>query len=146
MNYLKSLFFNFLTVFFANQLLPGIEVVNTSKLPHIGGDILFPLALGLLNSLIYPILRLIDQRVSFVRLGLISFILNFSSYALLKLLPISIQISSVEGYLFASVTVSVFSFLINYLEMNAHQHGHPKQQEVIEVPPEVTKNPQDPPL
>ena len=36
--YLKSLFFNFLTVFFANHIFSGIEVTSQTKLPHIGGD------------------------------------------------------------------------------------------------------------
>ena len=46
MTYLKSLFFNFLVVFFANHVLPGIEVVKPTKLPHIGGDLTFAIALG----------------------------------------------------------------------------------------------------
>jgi uncharacterized membrane protein YvlD (DUF360 family) len=124
MNYLKSLFFNFLTVFFANHILPGIEVIDQTKLPHLGGDLPFAIGLGFLNSLIYPILKLVDRRLSLLRIGMIALVLNFAAYALLKLLPIGIQVSTIEGYIFASAVVTFGSFLTNYLEMKAGQHHH----------------------
>ena len=128
MNYLKSLFYNFLTIFFANHILPGVEVTSPTRLPHLGGDLPFALALGFLNSLIVPILKLVDQRLSLLRIGMIALILNFTSYALLQILPIGIHISSIEGYLFAALSVSIGSFLTNYLEMNATQHHHTQEE------------------
>lgn len=123
MTYLKSLFFNFLVVFFANHILPGIEVVSHTKLPHLGGDIPFAIVLGLLNSLIYPALKLINRQVTPLRIALIAVILNFVVYALLKLFSfVGIQIETVEGYLFASVVVALGSFLTNFLEFKHHQH------------------------
>ena len=140
MNYLKSLFFNFLTVFFANHILPGIEIVSPTKLPHLGGDLPFAVALGLLNSLIVPILRLVDRRVSFLRIAMIALILNFTAYALLKILPIGIYVSSMEGYLIAALCVSIGSFLTNYFEMNRVQHHH------AEDSPKTPPKQEDPPL
>jgi uncharacterized membrane protein YvlD (DUF360 family) len=85
MNYAKSLFFNFLIVFFANHILPGISVNGITKIPHIKSDLLFPLCLGLMNSLIYPILRIFGPSVSWFRMGALALILNFVAYAILKI-------------------------------------------------------------
>lgn len=123
MSYLKSLFFNFLTVFFANHILPGIQVVSQTKLPHLGADLPFAFALGLLNSLIYPVMKLIKVRISLLRIAMVALLLNLVVYAIVKFFPIGIDLT-MEGYLFAAVVVSLGSFLTNYLEMKHGQHHH----------------------
>lgn len=122
MYYLKSLFFNFLTVFFANHVLPGIEVVNQTKLPHVGGDLMFAFGLGLVNSLIDPMLSLF-RRASIGSIALLAILMNFVAYALLKLMPIGIHISSIAGYLLAASVVALGSFLTNLLEMRHRTRG-----------------------
>ncbi|PIS02762.1 MAG: hypothetical protein COT85_01650 [Chlamydiae bacterium CG10_big_fil_rev_8_21_14_0_10_42_34] len=117
MYYLKSLVLNFLVVFFADHILPGIEVTDQTRLPHIGGDLIFAAALGLLNSLIYPILKMIKHDASTMKIVLFSVILNFAAYGIVKLLPLGIQVLSVEGYLFAAVVVALGGFLTNFFEM-----------------------------
>ena len=129
MNYIKSLFFNFLVVFFADHILPGIEVVDQTKLPHFGGDLLFSVALGFLNSLIFPFLKLVDRNLTALRIAMIALVLNFAAYALLKLLPVGIQVITVEGYILAAVVVSLGSFLTNYLEL---KHNRQKAQSKID--------------
>lgn len=124
MNYLKGLLISFLIVFFANHILPGIEVTDQTKLPHIGGDLIFSFSLGLLNSAIYPGLKLLRQEVSALKIALIVLILNFIAYALVKFLPIGVQVMSVEGYFLGAAVVAVGSFTLNYLEMKRH-HSHP---------------------
>jgi len=124
MNYLKCLFFNFLTVFFANHILPGIEVINQTKLPHLGGDIPFAVGLGFLNSLIYPVLKL-THCFTIPHLAIVSIVLNFAAYAVLKFLPIGIHISSIEGYLFPAILVTVISFITNYYEMKGNHPPPP---------------------
>ena len=125
MNYLKSLSINFLVVFFADHILPGIEVTHT-KLPHIGGDLILAIALGLLNSLIYPILKLIKSEASSLKIALISFILNFATYGVVKLIPIGVTLTSVEGYILVSTIVTLSGFTTNYFEMRRHHsHHHP---------------------
>lgn len=119
MRYLKGLFFNFLIVFFANHILPGIGVADQTKFPHFGDDLLFALALGFLNSLIYPILRLIGKHQSAMRIAIFAVALNFAAYAVLKFLPLGIHIMSVEGYLLTSFFVSLGSFLTNFFEMKS---------------------------
>jgi len=122
MNYLKSLIINFLVIFFSNHIIPGIEVADYTKIPHIGGDLIFPFVLGLLNSLIFPILKVINQHMSAMKIALISLILNFAAYGIVKLLPIGILVTSVEGYIFASAAVTIGSFLTNYFEMKRVVH------------------------
>lgn len=135
MTYLKSLFFNFLVTFFANHILPGIEVMKPTKLPHIGADLAFAIALGLLNSLIYPVLKLINRRATLGRISLIAFVLTFLSYGILKFAPIGITIMSLEGYLIASAIVTLGSILTNYLEM---RHAAPKVPKPPEMPPPIS--------
>lgn len=124
MNYLKSLFFNFLAVFFANHILPGIDVINQTKLPHLGGDLPFAIVLGLLNSLIYPAFKLLKRHAGVLRIIAVALILNFGAYAILKLISaIGIRVSSFEGYFAASIVVTLGSFLTNFLEMKHDQRN-----------------------
>lgn len=116
MHYLKSLFFNFLIVFFANHVLPGIDALDHTKLPHIGGDLIVAIVLGLLNSLIFPLLKFVN-RVSFIKIAGLAVVINFVAYALLKVIPAGIQISTIEGYFLAAGLVTIGSCLTNYFEM-----------------------------
>jgi hypothetical protein len=115
--YLKNLAYNFLTVFFTNYLFPGIDVVHLSKLPHIGGDLLFALVMGLLSSLIYPVLKVIDPTIHLARIGIVAGGLSFGAYAVLKFAPLGIEVKTVEGYFFASLAVALGAFLTNFFEM-----------------------------
>lgn len=130
MYYLKTLFFNFLVIFFANHILPGIIVLNQTKLPHIGGDLIFPLILGFANSLIFPFFRLFRQRVTMIKTLLVTIIINFVAYAIVKLLPLGIQVTTLEGYLLVSLVVTISSIFITFLEAR-----HFKQNVPIDVPP-----------
>jgi uncharacterized membrane protein YvlD (DUF360 family) len=113
--------FNFFIVFFANHILPGIDVVNQTKLPHIGGDLMFAIALGFINSLIYPLLKVFHQ-ATVLKIAGLSLVVNFISYAILKLLPIGIHVTSFIGYLSAALLVSFGSFILNVLEMKYKKH------------------------
>lgn len=116
MKYLKNFLICFFIVFFVNYLFPGIDIVNQSKLPHIGGDFTFAAILGLLNSLLYPALFAIDRQSTILRLSVVTFILNFLAYALLKLLPFGVYVTRIEGYLTASSAVSFGSIILNYIQ------------------------------
>lgn len=125
MNYLKNLAINFLVVFFSDHILPGIEVTNQAKLPHLGGDLIFAFVLGLLNSLIYTALRMIHGAASGLKIAIVCLILNFAAYALVKLIPIGIQVQTVEGYVMAAAIVSIGSFLTNFFEMKNRNSQNP---------------------
>ena len=130
MIYLKSLVINFLIIFFANHILPGINVINQTKLPHIGGDLIFAVALGFLNMLIFPVLRLSLREVNWIKSAILAIILNFVVYAIVKIVPpIGIKITSVQGYVVASLVVAVGSFITNFYEM---KRSKPKKPEMPE--------------
>lgn len=134
MRYLKSLFFNFLVVFFVNHVLPGIDVVSQAKLPHIGGDLLFAIILGAINSLIFPVLKLAGK-ASLMKIAGLSLGINLIAYALLKLIPFGIRISSIQGYLLAALFVAIGSFLTNYFEMKrARCHSPSNDDEGLPFP------------
>jgi uncharacterized membrane protein YvlD (DUF360 family) len=115
--YIQGWFVNFLIIFFANHMLPGISVKVPAKLPHIGGDLLFAMILALLNSCVLPVLRFLDRSLPLPKLILTSVILNFAAYALLKFLPIDLHVESVEGYLLATIVVTTGSILAHLREM-----------------------------
>ncbi|HSX37327.1 MAG TPA: phage holin family protein [Chlamydiales bacterium] len=144
MCYLKTFFFNVFIVFFADYILPGIDVTSITKLPHFGWDVIFPILLGLINSLIYPILKLLHQATAFKILGFCLGI-NFIAYASLKVLPIGIHITSFMGYVIAALVVSIGSFLLNFFEMRhkknqGHfQHTFKSSNEYQETPQEKDK-------
>jgi hypothetical protein len=122
MYYLKTLMFNFFIVFFANHILPGVDVVNQTKLPHVGGDLMFAIALGFINSLIYPLLKVFNQ-ATVLKIAGLSLGVNFLSYAILKLLPIGIHVTSFTGYFSAALLVSFGGFILNVFEMKYKKHG-----------------------
>lgn len=132
MSYLKNFLIGFFIVFFANYLFPGIDVVNQTKIPHIGGDLIFAAGLGLLNSLIFPLLKALDRHLSLVRISVVALLLNFAAYVLLKLLPFGVFVTSVEGYLTASIAVSIGSILLGYAQLRHHRNKPPSHK-----PPET---------
>lgn len=77
---------------------------------------MFALGLGLLNSLIYPILRMISLRLLALKIFLCAFVLNFIACGILKIASLGISIGSFKGYAILSLTISVGSFLINFFE------------------------------
>ena len=79
MNYLKSLVINFLVIFFSDHILPGIQVIDQTKLPHIGGDMILAVGLGFLNSLIYPVMKGLHKDPSSIKIAFSALILNFAA-------------------------------------------------------------------
>jgi uncharacterized membrane protein YvlD (DUF360 family) len=118
MTYFKSLFFNFLAIFFANHMIPGIDVLHPTKFPHIQGDLIFAFALGFLLSLIYPLMRLFRIPLDGMKIGLVSFCMSFLSYAVINFLPVEIHVTSFSGFFWGALLVFCSSFLTNYLEIN----------------------------
>ncbi len=122
MTYLKSLFFNFLIVFFANHVLPGIEP-GEHKLPHVGPDLIFAAALGVANSLIYPILKVIPQGASLPKIIMVAIVMNLVAYALMKFAPLGIEVTGIESFFIAVGIVSLGSILTNFMELKHAQNN-----------------------
>lgn len=119
MTYFKSLFFNFLAVFFANHIIPGLKIEYYTKLPHIEGDLIFAFSVGFLNSLIYPIMRLFSNESHF-RIGLASFIISVGSYSIVNLLPIGVHVTTASAFVWCSLVVWFCSYLTNHLELRRY--------------------------
>ena len=130
MTYFKSLFFNFLIIFFVNHILPGIEIDYYTKLPEIKGDLIFAFSLGFLNSLIYPALRMFHPRPTHIKIGLISFILSFGAYSIVNLLPLGIHVTKAGAYIWAGLIVWFGSYLTNHLELRHYQRVKELEDEV----------------
>lgn len=120
MTYFKSLFINFLVVFFVNHVIPGVEIAYYTKLPHIGGELIFAFSLGFINSLIFPVLRLFQFSPSHFKIGLISFIVSFGAYSIVNLLPVGIRVSTAGAYIWSSLVVWFASYLTNHLEFKKY--------------------------
>ena len=96
--------------------MPGMSIAYYSRLPHIGGDIIFALVLGTINFLVFPVLRLFHLGPSHVKIGLITFVISFVSYALVNILPVGIKVTSGWGYLIPSLLVWVIAYITNHIE------------------------------
>lgn len=119
MTYFKSLFFNFLTVFFANHIIPGLHIDYYTKLPHIEGDIIFAFSVGFLNSLVYPIMRLLGSKSHF-RIGLVTFFISVGAYSIVNLLPIGVHVVKASGFVWCSLVVWFCAYLTNHLELRRY--------------------------
>ncbi len=117
MTYLRSLFLNFLVVFFANRVVPGIDVGSFEGVTNVGGDIFFSIILGFLNSLIFPSLVVFDMKLSITNMVIGACFLSFGCYGVVALTHWGIEYISFGGWFLAGLVVSTVSFYSNYLEM-----------------------------
>ena len=120
MTYFKSLLINFLTVFFVDHIVPGVEINYYSKLPDIGGDLIFSFALGLINSLIFPIIMLFRIKPTHFKMGIISFFVSFGAYSIVNILPVGVHISTAGAFIWSGAIVWAISYFTNHLEARKH--------------------------
>ncbi|OGN61266.1 MAG: hypothetical protein A3F40_02940 [Chlamydiae bacterium RIFCSPHIGHO2_12_FULL_27_8] len=120
MTYIKSLLINCLTVFFVNQVIPDVAIDYYSKLPKIGGDIIFSFGLGFIGSLIFPFIILFKIKPSHFKVGLSAFVISYFAYSIVNLLPVGIKVSSAKGYLIASSVVWLMFYFTNHLELKRY--------------------------
>lgn len=123
MTYLKSLLINFLTVFFVDHLVPGIDIPYYTKLPHVEGGLIFAAAVGFVNSLIFPMMRLFRASPSHVKIGLTSFIISFAAYSIVNLLPLEIKVTTIKAYFWCGAIVWLMSYFTNHLEYSHYLKG-----------------------
>lgn len=116
MTYLRSLFLNFLVVFFVNRVIPGIEVGSFEHVPNIGADLFFSLVVGFLNATIFPALLIFGLKPTLKKMGILSFIISFGAFALISAISFGVQVTSFGGYLIGSLIVWAVAFFSNYLE------------------------------
>jgi len=133
MTYFKSLIINFLTVFFVNHVIPNVEIDYYSKLPDIGGDLIFAFSVGFLNSLIYPVIVLLHIKSSHFKVGLSSFLISFGAYSIVNLLPVGIKITAPGAFIWTSLSVWFMAYLTNHFEIRHYlKEKERKQKEKLE--------------
>ena len=117
MTYLRSLFLNFLIIFFVNDVIPGIKIHDYEKVINIGADIGFSLIVGLCNSLIFPTLAIFNLKFSISKIVICAAIISFGAYFLISITSFGVQVTSFAGFLTASCIVFAMAVFTNYLEM-----------------------------
>ena len=116
MTYLRSLFLNFLIVFFVMKVIPGIEVKSFENVPNIGADLFFSFIVGFLNSIIVPLLVGLDLKASNFKIAIIGFFISFLSFSIIGVFNLGIK-ANFTGVIIGGSIVWICSFFTNYLEL-----------------------------
>jgi hypothetical protein len=116
MTYLRSLFLNFLIVFFVVRVIPGITIHFFENIPNIGADILFSGILGFLNSIIVPVLFGLSLNPTILKIAILGLIISFFAFVLISIFNFGIT-ANTSGVIFGSLIVWLCSFFTNYLEL-----------------------------
>jgi len=122
MTYLRSLFLNFLIVFFVDKVIPGIEVTFFEGVPNIGADLVFSAIVGFLNSLIYPILSALNLHVTVIKILIIGFIISYLCFFIIGFADFGVQAENIGSIFIAGLIVWAMSFFTNYLEYRHNIH------------------------
>ncbi len=116
MTYLRSLFLNFLIVFFVLRIIPGIKIEFYENVPNIGADLLASIIIGGLNSLIIPALILFNIKATNIKIAVIGFFICLLSFLILAGFNIGIEVTAI-GVILGTIIVWIVSFFTNYLEL-----------------------------
>jgi uncharacterized membrane protein YvlD (DUF360 family) len=115
MTYLRSLFLNFLIVFFINHVLPGIDIRSFENVPNIGADLLFSGVVGFLNSLIFPVMVLLNMHMNIARIAVASFVISYASFIFIGIFNVGVS-ANFSAVIIGGFIVFAVSFFTNYLE------------------------------
>ena len=116
MTYLRSLFLNFLIVFFVAKVIPGVTVHPFENVPNIGADLLFSIVVGFLNSIIVPFLVGLDLKATYLKIAIIGFVISFLSFIIISIVDFGVS-ANATGIMIGGSLVWIFSFFTNYLEL-----------------------------
>jgi hypothetical protein len=100
-----------------NHIVPDVEIDYYTKLPHIGGDLIFSFSVGFINSLIYPMIVLFKVKPTHFKVGLSSFLISFGAYSVVNILPVGIKIASPGAFIWTALSVWFMAYLTNHLEL-----------------------------
>ena len=123
MTYLRSLFFNFLAVFFVDRITPGLKIAYFEQVPDIGADFLFSFILGFFNASIFPFLALMEVKVTNLKLAILTAIVTFGAFTIISIVPFGVQVLNPLGFFIGGTIVWIVAYFSNYLESI---HSNPK--------------------
>ncbi len=118
MNYLRSLFLNFLVVFFVDRMGPGMKIAYYEHVPNIGADILFSAIVGFLNASVFPFLFILDLKPTKLKIGILTFIISFASFIVISIVPFGVRAETFTGVVVGGLIVWIAAFVCNVLEFN----------------------------
>ncbi len=116
MNYLRSLFLNFLIVFFIDRVAPGVEIQNFENVPNVGADILFALVVGFLNASVFFFLALLELTITHLKLAIVTFVISFGAFIIIAIVPFGVRVVSPWGLFIGGFVVWAVAFMTNHLE------------------------------
>jgi uncharacterized membrane protein YvlD (DUF360 family) len=121
MTFLRSLFLNFLVVFFVDRVIPGIRVVSYEGVPDVINDVIFAGVVAFLNASIYPAFYIFGAKATTLTMGIVAAIVSFGSFFMLLFVQIGVTADSFSGAFFAGLIVFAMSLFTNVLEKK-HMH------------------------
>lgn len=124
MTFLRSLFLNFLAVFFVNRMIPGIEVNEFQQVPNFGADVLFSFVVGLLNALVFPFLFTLELTPTRMKIAVITFVISFAAFLFIAIVPYGVR-ANAGGVIFGGLIVWGMAFFTNYLEWHQEKIRKP---------------------
>ena len=123
MTYLRSLFLNFLIVFFVDRMIPGIQIQTFEQVPNIGADLLFALIVGFLNASVFPFLFILELSPTIKKIVCMTGPITFLSFLVISVIPFGVQVVSPVGFIFGSLIVWVCAIFTNFLELKSARGG-----------------------
>ncbi len=118
MNYLRSLFLNFLVVFFVDRMGPGMRIDYYEQVPNIGADILFSAIVGFLNASVFPFLFILELNPTKLKIGIITFIISYTAFVVIAIIPFGVRVESFIGIVVGGFIVWAMAFFTNSLEFD----------------------------
>jgi uncharacterized membrane protein YvlD (DUF360 family) len=118
MNYLRSLFLNFLVVFFVDRMGPGMSIDSYEQVPNIGADILFSAILGFLNASVFPFFFILELKPTKLKIGIITFIISYAAFIVIAIIPFGVRVESATGVIVGGLIVWAMAFFTNSLEFD----------------------------
>lgn len=109
MTWLFTILINGLSLFVVDWLVQGIHLAG------IGPAVMAAFVLGLVNTLIRPILVFFTLPLSIFTLGLFIFIINAITFALTGWLVPGFEVSSFSGAFWGALLTSLISWLLQML-------------------------------
>lgn len=123
MNYLRSLFLNFLTVFFIDRVAPGIQIDAFEQVPNIGADLLFAMILGFLNATVFPFLAILELKPTLAKMAVATFFITFIGFISIAIFPFGVRVVGPLGIIIGGGVVWAVAFFTNYLEWKTDVKG-----------------------
>ena len=121
MNYLRSLFLNFLAVFFVDRISPGLQILSFEGVPDIGSDILFSSLVGFFNSSVFFFLVILELKPTKLKIGLMTLAISYGAFIILSTISFGVQVTSPAGVLIGGTVVWAVAFFTNYLEFKHYE-------------------------